>query len=200
MTALARNLAQPIELFGEEITIGDAVISRQSLLSWSPGDLAEADIHPIVEPEPTPYGFEAVGSELVVVNGQVVRQPILQPIDLSTLKLQRLEDLAIQRKEAVKTFTFAGQPLRLDTQTEDAISKAKAGLERNPTSVIDWEISRGVFVTFDLATILALADAAFAHVQACFSRVRVLTGEIQDATTAAELNAIDLTSGWPQAT
>lgn len=116
---------------------------------------------------------------------------------LSRVKTGRIEAVTALRRGAVERFSFDGVQMRLDESAENALSKCHAALSRQPAgTVIDFEVSRGVFMEFDLAAVGALSDAAFLHVQACFSNAKRLTGLINAATTLAELDAIDLDSGW----
>lgn len=114
---------------------------------------------------------------------------------IRAFKISQLNDY---RKAAVMNFSFMGMPLLLDGDTENALSKAIQGLTRAPIgSTVDWEIMPGYFQTFDLATVSAIGDAAFAHVQACFTNVKNKVLAINAATTVEDVMAIDLTSGWP---
>lgn len=117
---------------------------------------------------------------------------------LARVKTGRIEAVAMLRKGAIiDGFSFNGLPIKLDPDTENALVKAHAALNRQPEgAVIDWEVTRGVFMTFDLATIGALSDAAFQHVQAAFTNARRLTDMIQAAPDLEALNAIALDDGW----
>jgi len=110
-----------------------------------------------------------------------------------------LDAIAALRWQAISTgFVFAGAPLALDDRTQGRIANAVAGLERLPAAAtVEWEVSRGVFATFDLSTLQALGAAAFSHVQACFAASRPM---MEAAVAAADLDtlaAIDLETGWP---
>jgi len=118
---------------------------------------------------------------------------------LARLKAARIEAVADLRRAAViDTFAFNGMALRLDADAENALSKAYSALGRQPAgTTVDWEVTRGVFVEFDLAMVEAISDAAFVHVQACFSNARRLTALINDADDVAALDAVDVSVGWP---
>ncbi len=65
-------------------------------------------------------------------------------------------------------------------------------LARQPAgTTVAWEIADGVYIDMDLATLQAMGDAAFAHIQACFANSKALT-----ASQAAG-SPYDLESGWP---
>jgi hypothetical protein len=71
------------------------------------------------------------------------------------------------------------------------------GAQIDPNSVINWNMADGAFVTLDAQAINAVAMAVRAHVQACFDREAVLNVEIEAATTAEEIAAVNLNTGWP---
>ena len=150
-----------------DVTFDGNVASFATVLLWSDGERADWGIRRL---EPT----------------------------LDDLKALKLEALAARRKVASQNFTFAGMPLKLDPDTENAISKAIMSLARQPEgTVINWEVSRGVIVPFDLVTLEAIGDAAFVHVQACFTNVAAITALIVAAADAEALDAVNLDTGWP---
>jgi hypothetical protein len=53
------------------------------------------------------------------------------------------------------------------------------------------------FVTLDAASITAVAMVVRAHVQACFDNEAALKAEIEAATMADGIAALDLNTGWP---
>lgn len=117
---------------------------------------------------------------------------------LARVKTGRIEAVAALRRGAViNDFSFNGVPMKLDESCENALSKAYAALSRQPVGTeIDFEVSRGNFMSFDLAAVGAISDAAFVHVQRCFTNARRLTDAIIAAEDLAALDAIDLETGW----
>ena len=117
---------------------------------------------------------------------------------LARVKTGRIEAVAMLRRGAViNDFTFNGMAMRLDESCENALSKAYAALSRQPAgTTIDFEVSRGQFMSFDLAAVGAISDAAFVHVQRCFTNAKRLTDAINAATDLAALDAVDLETGW----
>lgn len=55
----------------------------------------------------------------------------------------------------------------------------------------------GVTITADLAAAMALRDAVAAHISAVWDNDATLGEAITNATTHADLDAIDVTAGWP---
>lgn len=123
---------------------------------------------------------------------------------LAKRKADRLEEVAAIRR--VKE-THGPSGLTLDLQTIVRLNAAATGLlvDQSRQSV-RWEISRGNFVELPRNTVLGLAVASVNKVQACFDTVYEKTQLIQAVSIVegdllaalAELNAIDIDSGWPE--
>jgi Domain of unknown function (DUF4376) len=60
-----------------------------------------------------------------------------------------------------------------------------------------WTMADNSHLPIDGTGILAISLAAGAHIQACWARRRALRDAIDAAATRAELDAIDITTGWP---
>lgn len=125
---------------------------------------------------------------------------------LEHLKAQKLEQLAdVRRTKEV----WGPNGIYLDDKTVSRLTAAAVGLliDQGRASV-RWEMNRGVFTTIPRNNVLGLAVASVNHVQACFDTVYDKTQLIQAVTLSentlaalevaiAELEAIDLTTGWP---
>jgi hypothetical protein len=61
---------------------------------------------------------------------------------------------------------------------------------------VQWKTGAG-FITLTATQIIAAAQAVRAHVQACFDHEADVAAEIDAADTLAELQAIDVSAGWP---
>jgi hypothetical protein len=110
----------------------------------------------------------------------------------------RIAEVRKIRDEKIGSFTFGGMPIELDLETKVNITGAVSGLERNPDVLgLDWSLGDGEFVFLDRATMFGLADAAFLHVQACFTHAKDLVASLKAATTCSEIDAVDVTVGWP---
>lgn len=190
------------------IRLSDSVIGlapaavRQTLpseVSFVDGaDLTDWGYAPYAETaRPAPGWWQTV-VEAAPVAGEQVWAVADRADDQEALKAERLEALAERRKFASQNFTFNGMAMKLDPDTENAISKAIMSLERQPEGiVINWEVTRGEIVPLDLATLHAIGDAAFVHVQACFTNVAAITALILAAPDGEALDAVDLDVGWP---
>ena len=117
---------------------------------------------------------------------------------LEERRAQRLADLAALRwqKETGGT-TFNGMPVATDAVSQTKYIGAVVGAQIDPDAVINWKMADGAFVPLDAQAITAVAMAVRAHVQACFDNEAELKAELEAATTAEEIAAVDLNTGWP---
>lgn len=139
-----------------------------------------------------------LAAEPVFASAELDQYPTTDDLE-ATARAHMLDLIAARRWVAIRDgFTFGGSPVTLDDRAQARIDTAIAGLKRQPSgATVEWEVARGVFQTMDLATLEALGDAAFAHVQACFSNSKPMMQAATDAADIAALNAIDLEAGWP---
>jgi hypothetical protein len=114
-----------------------------------------------------------------------------------TAKDIRIEEVSKCRRDEEEDFVYGGTPIKLDSDTQARIDSAISGLERKPTGSTVWWQSGTTFIQFDLPGLEALGIAAFDHVEACFNNAKVLIETLQACTTIAELDAVDITVGWP---
>ena len=121
---------------------------------------------------------------------------------LAYAKKQKLEELAIVRAQHEQK---GPNGLELTDKTVARLTAAAVGLliDENRQS-IRWELTRGNFIELSRATLLGMSALSVQIVQDCFDNVYEktqlikaveLTGTLQEAL--AELDAIDLTDGWP---
>lgn len=117
---------------------------------------------------------------------------------LEEIRLQRLSYVA-ERRWAVETsgISFNGMSVPTDTTTQTKIIGAVVGAQIDPTASINWKMNDGTFVMLDATGILAVAMAIRAHVQACFDHEATLRGEIEAAVSREDLDAVDISTGWP---
>lgn len=119
---------------------------------------------------------------------------IYLPVAVASLK----DELVEIRKKKVTEFSFGGMSLVLDYVTEARITSAAVYLDRNPSvTELNWDAGKGSFVTIPRANMLALADAAGAYVQDCFNHSKSLVEQIEACVDTDQLDAIDITAGWP---
>lgn len=90
--------------------------------------------------------------------------------------------------------TVGGVAVQTDDLSQQRILGAAVAAMLDPNMTVNWKAAAGQFVTLNAPTILALASAVRAHVQACFDREAALMAELASATDPA---AVDVASGWP---
>lgn len=125
--------------------------------------------------------------------------PEPEPPTFEQAKALKLEAIRANRWQ-VETggTTINGAPIRTDEVSQAKITGAVNLFANDPTlDAIDWEAQPGVWVTIDEVAMTAIGVAAGRHVQACFSRARVLSEAVEAATDQAELDAVDIEAGWP---
>lgn len=121
----------------------------------------------------------------------------LPPKPLADLKLEKLAALAAKRWQ-VETggIVVGGAAIATDRDSQSLIDGAYAGALRHPDTIIKFKGVDG-WVTLDAATMIAICDAVFFHVQACFAREEALASVISVAIDQAAIEAIDIDAGWP---
>ena len=117
---------------------------------------------------------------------------------LEERRTRKLAELAALRWEKETSGTlFNGMPVATDAVSQTKYIGAVVGAQIDPNAVINWKMADGTFVTLDAAAITAVAMAVRAHVQACFDNEAELKAQIEAASTADEIVAVDLNAGWP---
>tara|TARA_R110000772_G_scaffold66361_1_gene147888 strand:- start:80808 stop:81371 length:564 start_codon:yes stop_codon:yes gene_type:complete len=109
----------------------------------------------------------------------------------------KMAELKSYRQFKETDFYFNGTKLFLNEQTQSRLNAALVGYAYNPNAIINWEFAPGVYIDLDKATLEFIALSAWEHIRLCYVNAKALTATIQAATTIAELDAIDLTVGWP---
>jgi hypothetical protein len=114
------------------------------------------------------------------------------------LKSKKYNDLANTRwqKETGGT-TFNGSLLSTDPVSQTKYVGAVVGAQLDPSAILNWKMADGSFVELDASEITAIAMAVRAHIQACFDREAELRALIDVAVDQEDLDAIDITTGWP---
>lgn len=115
------------------------------------------------------------------------------------LRPKMLEDTASIRWDKQQMTTFNGSPLPCDMTTINLIDATRNSMIDAPTSPQSclWKTGPTTWATLDAPALLNMGLAIRNHVQLCFEREKALQDAILIATTADELIAIDITSGWP---
>lgn len=117
--------------------------------------------------------------------------------DFSQALAAKIESLAAYRYEKETAgITVNGSTIRTDRESQSLIAGAKLYSDLNESILIDWKAENG-WVQIDRNAIVAISQAVAAHVQACFSNEKVHSSAINALTTVEEIEAYDITTGWP---
>lgn len=114
------------------------------------------------------------------------------------LKNQKLQLLAsIRWEKETGGMTFNGMSLATDPISQTKYVGAVVAAQISPLMTLKWKLSDGTFVDLDAAAITQVAMAVRSHIQACFDKEAEYIGLINSAVNQTELDAIDITVGWP---
>lgn len=152
---------------------------------------------------PTPNAFQTLTGPVYDLDaGTIVYSTAYK--SLADCKAVKLAELATYRYEQeVGGVVVGGATIKTDRETQAILSAGyvKAREDENYT-IASWKVTNGVFTSLDATTIIAIADAVEAHVQACFDNEKLHTqggdgtGGINALTTQAAVDAYDITGGW----
>ncbi|PWB94942.1 hypothetical protein C5689_05740 [Methylosinus sporium] len=93
--------------------------------------------------------------------------------------------------------TVLGMRMSTDERTQGKLTAAVVASVLDNSYAVNWKLADGTFVTFDHATLIAVAQGVRAHVQSCFDREAQLVVAIEAAQDMAALAAIDIDSACP---
>jgi hypothetical protein len=137
--------------------------------------------------------FTGRGDTLVLIApedyaiGSVVMEP---GDDLKLAQDAKLSEIAATRYEVeIGGITINDMKIATDRESRSLLTGAMLTATLDVDYTCQWKTAGG-FVTLDAATILAVAQAVRAHVQACFDKEAELTAMIEAATTIAEVDAV----------
>jgi riboflavin biosynthesis pyrimidine reductase len=112
-------------------------------------------------------------------------------LPLETLKRRKAEEIAAARWRAeIGGAAVNGMTVDTSRESQAMLTGAALAATQDPNYTCQWKTAGG-FATLDADTILAVAQAVRAHVQACFDREAELDARIDAAETAEEVQAIE---------
>lgn len=144
------------------------------------------------------------GRSTVIVDERPANMPVRAgytptvPASLAERRAGRLAELAAYRYE-VQTGGVEVAPgviVRTDAESLALISGARELARVEPGELVEFKAATG-WISIDGATMEAVAVAAGRHVRDCFRRERALAAELEAAGTVAELDAVNIVTGWP---
>lgn len=116
---------------------------------------------------------------------------------------------ALREEAAARRTKRARKPVSYDGNKFDANQKAQqkltgkltyaqaTGKDTDSTWSVGWKTADNSFVQLSYTDLETIVKAVNNQVQAAYNNEAQLLSEIEQATTIDELEAIDLTSGWP---
>lgn len=78
-----------------------------------------------------------------------------------------------------------------------AVVMAQVAIAANQPFSMSWKLANNTLVTLNAQQMIAVGLAAGTHVAACHARAQALGVAVQAAASHDDLDAIDLSSGWP---
>ncbi len=89
-----------------------------------------------------------------------------------------------------------GTAIKTDEKTIARLSQAAQQAASDTTITLDWKLGNGNFAVFNASLVNSFFAAVTAHVQAVFTRERVITTAINNCTTKAQIDSVDINTGW----
>lgn len=124
--------------------------------------------------------------------------PIVRPVALEEARAAKLASLAQTLTEAQAAgTTFGGDRFATDNDSQLKFMGILLGAMLDPAYEIEFKTLDKTYVRFGHDEVIALCMTVKAHVTACFQNDRRLTEAIKAAGTVEELDAIDVSAGWP---
>jgi len=169
-------------------------------------DFTRHGYYPIRTEEGDPVDSEKqVGWEYVLDEARGVMQKVAQYETKSVEEYAA--DLAAKVKEkrtkhARKPVSYNGNQFDADPQAQQKLTgkltyAQAGGKDSGPAWSVGWKTANNSFVQLSYDDLAAVVQAVNTQVQAAYNREAEILSQIEQATTIGELDAIDLTSGWP---
>ena len=123
----------------------------------------------------------------------------IRQYDVDTQKTKMIDRARQRRKDAeVSGITVNGVSIRTTPNSQARVAGLMTTvLADDQADNFDFEHQPAQWVTIDRATAFAIGKAVSDHVQAGYTNQRQLQSSIEAAQDMYDLQAIDLSSGWP---
>lgn len=129
----------------------------------------------------------------------IVRRVTYDPLDLEEAQASMKRALAGERwDKETAGIDVDGQIIQTTREAQGQIASTYSALKDGLVASADWKADTG-WVSVTLAEFEPIARAVAAHVQSCFSAEKVVSEQIDAATTVDELAQIDLGSAFDSA-
>lgn len=118
--------------------------------------------------------------------------------EMKATKLAELDDYRWQRE--IGGVQFAGMTVRTDSNSQQKIAAVYTMAKLDPSySVPTWEVTPGVFMPLDNATIIMLGELVRQHIQNTFNVKAILYPQVLALGTIEAIRAFDITAAWEAA-
>ncbi|MDP2373159.1 DUF4376 domain-containing protein [Reyranella sp.] len=118
------------------------------------------------------------------------------PRPLADQQATALAELAERRRAALESIAWEGGRLAADDKSRQRLADQIEAMGAGQGSV-NWRLADGVYLAMNRGQLQAARAAMQAHLRDCFEVEAGLAAQIMAAETAADLDALDLTAGWP---
>jgi len=131
------------------------------------------------------------------------RRIVIEVVSLDEIKQEMREKAKELRQEhGTKPVTYDGNSFQADGNSQQkiqgAIERARAYNANNSDEwSTQWKLADNTFTEITQSGLEAVFALVADQVEAAYNREAEITGDISAATTTRDLNAIDVTAGWP---
>lgn len=156
-------------------------------------DYRAVGLYPIIgtEPEHNRETQRVAGVSYLFDGIHVNKIYSIVDIDIEDRQNIKREQLAALRYEKeIAGIEINGTVIRTDRETQSVLDSAHRRAKEDLDLLVDWKGANG-WVKLTAAQIIAIGDAVFAYVQACFKHERELSDLIESDIDT------DITIGWP---
>lgn len=159
---------------------------RQEIESYHPDALAPSEVHRGLIPAGIPTGHAIYASGQIVLDIQPLRDALWK----------RVKAIRIERQDA--TFVWAGKAIQSDAASRENIRSLAVRAAQAPLAFpIGFRTADNSTVQVSAVQMLAMQQAMAQFDQALHDHAMQLRAAIWAATTVAQIEAIDIESGWP---
>jgi hypothetical protein len=113
-------------------------------------------------------------------------------------RVERKNELHSKRQQVVEQGTkFGNVTVLTDAKSRASLVESLSMEALEPGQSFDWYAADGSWVTLNYGQLKQYQKSVNSHVQGSFTNHMSLDGELDAATDLAEIDAVDIDSGWP---
>jgi hypothetical protein len=209
---------------GAAVLIGEVTYTKADLEAYSPAERSALGVVEYQPAGPVPAGQRVVSTYLASQDGAIVEKYVLEPIPLEERKAVLLAaiDAERDRRQQLDLVYDFGETVAIDDGLQESPAGVKA-LQMRKTAPNDdqqnWDVLQGQALAavvmgqhqtvlpmraednFNIQTsaeqVLAVTSAMVQRNAAILFHGGALKSQVRNATTGAELDAININIGWP---